>query len=85
MGNRGKASQLTCEAERLLCNVRDSCFALGGISQRKFHYLIAEGEIRPRRIGRRVFVEVSELRRFARRDHPTKKAARNGGNLHGDH
>ena len=54
----------------ILGSRRDSARALG-ISIRTLDNLILEGELRARRIGRRVLLEKRELERFARRDHKT--------------
>ena len=55
----------------ILGSRRDSARALG-ISIRMLDYLILRGELRARRIGRRVLLEKSELERFARKDHKTR-------------
>ena len=57
----------------LLFGRRDSARTLG-ISLRKLDSLVAEGSLRPRRIGRRVLFERQELERFSRRDHITLAA-----------
>ena len=49
---------------RLLYPKREACVLLG-ISLRKLDYLIAEGRIRARRVGRRTLLERRELERFA--------------------
>jgi excisionase family DNA binding protein len=52
----------------ILGSRRDAARALG-ISIRTLDNLILQGELRARRVGRRVLLEKSELERFARRDH----------------
>lgn len=47
-----------------------------GLSLRTLDYLISSGELKPRRIGRRVLLEYRSLQAFARRDHPTKANAK---------
>jgi len=58
------------------------CDALG-VSMRTGENLIALKEVTVLRVGRRVLIPVSELDRFARRDHRTKQGtegeAREGG------
>ncbi len=43
--------------------------------------LVARGELKPRRIGRRILFERRELERFARRDHPIKPASADDGQM----
>ena len=57
----------------LLVSRRETAQALG-LSVRTLDALVARHEIRPRRIGRRVLFERSELERFVRRDHSTRAA-----------
>lgn len=56
--------------ERLLVSRREAAVLLG-LSVRTLDNLVLRGELRVRRIGRRVLVERRELERFARRDHRT--------------
>lgn len=44
------------------------------ISCRALDYLVANKELSARRIGSRVLIAVSDLRRFARADHPERLA-----------
>jgi excisionase family DNA binding protein len=44
------------------------------ISLRTLDSLLARGELRGRRVGRRVVFPVEELQRFLRKDHPVKEA-----------
>jgi excisionase family DNA binding protein len=46
------------------------------ISLRTLDSLIARGELRGRRIGRRVLFPLEELQRFLKRDHPLPKATK---------
>jgi len=55
---------MATEIEPLLVGRRQAAEALG-ISVRKLSYLIAEGEVATRRVGRRRLVPVTELRKFA--------------------
>lgn len=53
---------------KLLYDRKGAAFALS-ISRRSVDYYIAAGELGTRRVGRRVMIPHSELRRFASRDH----------------
>jgi excisionase family DNA binding protein len=44
------------------------------ISVRAVDYLLANGQLTFRRIGSRTLIPLTELRRFARRDHPQRLA-----------
>lgn len=44
------------------------------ISLRTLDSLLARGELRGRRVGRRVVLPIEELQRFLRKDHPLKEA-----------
>jgi excisionase family DNA binding protein len=54
--------------QRLLVDRRNAAQYLS-ISQRSLDYLLANGELRTRRIGTRVLIPLSELQRYARIDH----------------
>jgi len=58
-------------ALKLLISKQDTAAKLG-ICVRTLENLVAIGEIKPRRIGKRVLFEAREIERFARRDHRTK-------------
>ena len=45
------------------------------ISPRAVDYLVANKKLRSRRIGARVLIPISELRRFSRDDHPEALAS----------
>jgi hypothetical protein len=51
------------------------------LDARALDYLVARGELKPRRIGRRILFERRELERFARRDHPIKPASADDGQM----
>ena len=55
--------------ERLLYDRKSAALALG-ISIRGLDYLIAEGKVRVRRLGKRVLVPRAELERLAAKDQP---------------
>lgn len=53
-----------CLMDPLLANKKQAAEALN-VSQRTIHNMIARGELRAKRIGRRVLIPVAELRRLA--------------------
>jgi excisionase family DNA binding protein len=64
---------------KLLYSKKETADALG-VSQRTVDNLIARKELAVRRVGRRVLVPLSELARFTRRDHATKKPVQTANN-----
>lgn len=54
----------------ILYRRRDAAAAIG-LSVRALDYLIAEGKVRVRRLGKRVLVPRAELERFAAKDQST--------------
>lgn len=54
--------------EKLLYDRRSAAEALS-LSVRSLDYLISRKEIRTRRVGKKVLIHASELRRFAASDH----------------
>ena len=57
--------------QKLLYSKREAAQLLS-LSPRTIDNLIAAGELNPRRVGRRTLLELSELERFAKRDHSTR-------------
>jgi len=55
--------------EPILVGRREATRILGGISLRSLDHAVASGLLKPRRLGRRVMFTVTELQRFASRDH----------------
>jgi len=55
--------------EKLLYSRQDAAVALS-VSLRSIDYLISDGKLTARRIGRKTLIPVTEIRRFARGDHP---------------
>jgi excisionase family DNA binding protein len=56
--------------EPLALSRKDAAIALG-VSLRTLDYLLASGELRGRRIGRRIVIPKVTLEAFLRRDHRT--------------
>ncbi len=50
-----------------LTDKRGACAYLGGISERKLEYLVANKEISAKRLGRRLMFRYSDLEKFARK------------------
>jgi hypothetical protein len=59
------------QVEKLLYSRADAAIALS-ISIRSVDYLISEGKLTVRRIGRKTLIPVGDVRRFARADHPER-------------
>jgi excisionase family DNA binding protein len=59
--------------EKLLVGRHEAAEMLS-ISRRAIDYLVANKQLGARRIGARVLIPVSELRRFSRADHPQRIA-----------
>jgi excisionase family DNA binding protein len=57
------------EVEKLLYSRRDAARALS-LSVRSIDYLICTGRIPTRRVGGKILIHVSDVRRFAKTDHP---------------
>jgi excisionase family DNA binding protein len=51
---------------------REEAAEMLSISCRALDYLVANKQLKTRRIGSRVLIPTSDLRRFARADHPEK-------------
>ena len=60
--------------EKILVGKKEAAHLLS-ISLRNLDYIISRGELKPRRIGRRVLLSRRELEIFARRDHKTRSDA----------
>jgi excisionase family DNA binding protein len=68
------ARDTTGSQDRLLVGRREAARMLS-ISQRSLDYLIANKQLTARRIGTRVLISVTDLRRYARADHPRPLAS----------
>jgi excisionase family DNA binding protein len=66
---------LTVAVESKILASREEAAQMLSISQRALDYLIATRRLPTRRIGGRVLIAVSELRRYARSDHPERIVA----------
>jgi excisionase family DNA binding protein len=60
---------------KLLYDKKDAAELLS-ISVRSIDYLIAEGQLRVRRVGRRVLIPYQSLQQFTRSDHSGRPATR---------
>ncbi len=49
---------------------RKQAASLLSISQRALDYLLSQGKLHARRVGKRVLIPREEIERFARHDHP---------------
>jgi hypothetical protein len=57
------------DVEKLLYSRRDTALALS-LSIRSIDYLITAGRLSTRRVGGKILIPASAVRRFAREDHP---------------
>lgn len=65
---KGIIRSMKQEVEKLLYSRQEAAIAVG-ISRRSIDYYISRGEIRTVRIGSRVLIPASELRKFASKNH----------------
>ena len=70
--NKKPPARVTVAAENKILASREEAAQMLSISQRALDYLVATRRLPTRRIGGRVLVPVSELRRYARSDHPER-------------
>jgi excisionase family DNA binding protein len=71
-GRRKQPQRVTVAPEDKILVSRDEAAQLLSISQRGLDYLVASKRLPTRRIGGRVLIPVSELRKYARCDHPER-------------
>ena len=57
------------QVQKLLYTRRDAAQALS-LSVRSIDYLICTGRLPTRRVGGKILIHVTEVRRFAKADHP---------------
>lgn len=53
--------------EKLLVDKKEACIVLGGICERTLNKLVAAGELKPTKVGRRCMFSTKTLAAFARR------------------
>ena len=70
--NKKPPARVTVAAESKILASREEAAQMLSISQRALDYLIATRRLPTRRIGGRVLVPLSDLRRYARSDHPER-------------
>jgi len=72
--DRKRPGRVTLSPEEKLLVGRDEAAEMLSISRRSLDYLLAQKRLTFRRIGSRVLIPVSDLRRFSRADHPQRLA-----------
>jgi excisionase family DNA binding protein len=73
-GRRKPPQRVTVAPENKLLVSREEASQMLSISQRALDYLVATKRLPARRIGGRVLIPVSDLRHYARFDHPERIA-----------
>jgi excisionase family DNA binding protein len=76
-----KESCKEMQSEKLAVS-RFEAARLLSISLRTLDSLLARGELRGRRVGRRIIFPIEELQRFLRKDHPLAEKARSDNSTH---
>jgi excisionase family DNA binding protein len=71
--NRKKPVTSVSSDEKLLVG-RQEAAAMLSISCRALDYLVANKQLTTRRIGTRVLIPITDLKRFSRGDHPERLA-----------
>ena len=71
---RKRPGRVTMAPEEKLLVGREEAAEMLSISRRSLDYLLAQKQLTFRRIGSRVLIPVSDLRRFSRADHPQRLA-----------
>ncbi len=71
---RKRPGKVTLSPEEKLLVGREEAAEMLSISRRAIDYLVAQKQLSFRRIGSRVLIPVSELKRFSRADHPQRLA-----------
>jgi excisionase family DNA binding protein len=74
VNERKRVGRVAIAPEDKLLVGRNEAAEMLSISPRALDYLVANKQIAARRIGGRVLIPVSDLRRFCRRDHPERLA-----------
>jgi excisionase family DNA binding protein len=73
-GRKKPPQRVTVAPENKLLVSREEASQMLSISQRALDYLVATKRLAARRIGGRVLIPVSDLRQYARFDHPERIA-----------
>jgi excisionase family DNA binding protein len=71
---RKRPGRVTIAPEEKLLVGREEAAEMLSISRRSLDYLLAQKQLTFRRIGSRVLIPVSDLKRFSRADHPQRLA-----------
>jgi excisionase family DNA binding protein len=71
---RKRPGRITLAPEEKLLVGREEAAEMLSISRRAIDYLLAQKQLTFRRIGSRVLIPVSDLKRFSRADHPHRLA-----------
>jgi excisionase family DNA binding protein len=71
---RRRPGRVTLSPEEKLLVGREEAAEMLSISRRAVDYLIAQKQLTFRRIGARVLIPVSDLKRFSRANHPQRLA-----------
>jgi excisionase family DNA binding protein len=69
---RKRPGRVSLSPEEKLLVGREEAAEMLSISRRAMDYLVAPNQLSFRRIGSRVLIPVSDLKRFSRADHPPK-------------
>ena len=71
---RKRPGRVNLSPEEKLLVGREEAAEMLSISRRAIDYLLAQKQLTFRRIGSRVLIPVSDLKRFCRADHPQRLA-----------
>jgi excisionase family DNA binding protein len=71
---RKRPGRVTLSPEEKLLVGREEAAEMLSISRRAIDYLLSQKQLTFRRIGSRVLIPVSDLKRFSRADHPQRLA-----------
>lgn len=71
---RKRPGRVTISQDEKLLVGRHEAAEMLSISRRALDYLVASNQIAVRHIGARVLIQVVELKRFSRADHPARLA-----------
>ena len=74
VNERKRPGRVTISQDEKLLVGRHEAAEMLSISRRALDYLVTNKQIAVRHIGARVLIQVSDLRRFSRGDHPQRLA-----------